>query len=739
MIFTKHFWCYTVLVFFLAFSITAQPESSEFRPKIGLALSGGGALGISHIGVLEIIDSLGIPIDYVAGTSMGALIGAVYSMGYSTEEMKEIIFNVDWQDLFDDEPSRNKLPLFEKSETGKYQLNLELDGFTPKLPSGLIQGQKIQMLFSTITAPYESVANFDELPIPFRCVSADLVTGREVVFKDGSLSMALRASMSIPTAFSPVDYGDSLLVDGGLTNNFPTDIVKNMGADYVIGIALDGGNHSKNKLKSIFDILDRTTDIPRLAKLYSNIDLTDAYLETDVSGYTIMDFSEESIKKLIERGKKNARENIQLLKKIKKSIGDADSENLRAESKRKRELFLENPPLIKSVLILGNTTLEFNFLYTNLNITPGNRFNVKTLNDRITYLYSLGYFDKVSYTIENRDDNSVNLILTVKEKSFSKLNVGLKYDDYYRMVPIFGINIKSILFNGTRLKADYQFGGFKKFSLHFSYPSRTLNRPLYPYIKANYKSIPFDLYEPSGLKFAKYTDRSWSFGVGFGLTLGNLISFEAEVNRELLNLNPEIAFQSAGIEFPYIYQKLSRVILRLSYDSLDDVLLPRNGIVFNSYLEKGLKNLESDQAYNKIEADIDMYFTPIKYHTFKLGATVRGYIDNLPIYKFFYFGGPSNFVGIDYNQAIGTKFNVGRFEYIYEFKKDIFFRGIFNISFDNELSFSPSGKPFMGYGAGVTFDSILGLLNIIIANGDENLNSPGRKKMHVYFTAGFKF
>ena len=174
---------------------------AQDRPKIGLVLSGSGAKGFVHIGTLKILDSLQIPVDYIAGTSMGGIIGALYSIGYSGIEIEKLIQKTDWKQLFTDKPHRNELPYFQKKETGKYQLKFGLEGLRPKAPSGLIFRQKISLLFSGLTFPYEKITNFDQLPTPFRCVAVDLVTGNQVILKDGSLSKAMRATMAIPTVF----------------------------------------------------------------------------------------------------------------------------------------------------------------------------------------------------------------------------------------------------------------------------------------------------------------------------------------------------------------------------------------------------------------------------------------------------------------------------------------------------------------------------------------------------------
>lgn len=230
-------------------------DTVEKNPKIGLVLSGGGALGFAHIPILKAIDSLGIPIDYIAGTSMGGIASALYSIGYSGEELEYLVKNVDWNEIFTDEPERDLKPYFIKKDDGFFQFHFGFDENVITPPTGLIRGQKISLFLSKLTYPFEKIKDFDQLPIPFRCVAVDLLTANEVVLKSGSLSKAMRSTMAIPTIFNPVTWGDSLLIDGGLVNNVPVDVVREMGADYVIAVNVGRPLKKRSELKSMFDML----------------------------------------------------------------------------------------------------------------------------------------------------------------------------------------------------------------------------------------------------------------------------------------------------------------------------------------------------------------------------------------------------------------------------------------------------------------------------------------------------
>ncbi len=216
----------------------ALPEKRPGRPRIGLVLSGGGARGAAHVGVIEILEELQIPVDFVVGTSMGAIVGGLYASGYSPEEMSAIIREADWAELMSDAPPRNELWFRRRQDNREFQVDLEFgwkDG-SPVLPPGLILGRNVESFLEQLTLPVAGVENFDHLRIPYRCVATDLADGSAVVFEDGNLAKAIRASMSLPGIFAPVEHEGRMLVDGGAVDNIPIDVARKLGADIVIAV-----------------------------------------------------------------------------------------------------------------------------------------------------------------------------------------------------------------------------------------------------------------------------------------------------------------------------------------------------------------------------------------------------------------------------------------------------------------------------------------------------------------------
>ena len=275
-------------------SQAAEDEPVD-RPKVGLVLAGGGAKGFAHVGVIRVLEELRIPIDYITGTSMGAIVGGFYAMGMSSEQIEEIILTTDWHDVFQDKPDRRDRSWQRKLDEHLYMVNTMAGIRDGKLtlPKGVIAGQKVDLMLRDLTLPASFVNDFDDLPIPFRAVAADIETGEAVVLGSDDLAKAIRASMSIPGAFPPIEWEDKLLVDGGIALNLPVSVVREMGADIVIVSNLSSTLRKKKELETFLDITAQTSDFliqRNVQEQLATVDPTDVLIETDISGISTADF-----------------------------------------------------------------------------------------------------------------------------------------------------------------------------------------------------------------------------------------------------------------------------------------------------------------------------------------------------------------------------------------------------------------------------------------------------------------
>ena len=290
------------------------------RKKVGVVLSGGGAKGVAHIGVLQVLEKAGIPVDVIVGTSMGSIVGGLYAIGYSADQLDSLVRVQDWMFLLSDKVNRYDLPFGEKEQDGKYLLSLPFDR-GKKRPSGFISGQNVYNLFSDLTVGYHDSLDFLQLPIPFACVAADLFQREEIVMTSGNLVQAMRASMAIPGVFTPVRTGNRVLVDGGILNNFPTDVARRLGAEIVIGVDVQADLMKEDKLASVSGVIPQIINLLCMNKHEENVQLADLVIRPDVKGYSAASFSARSIDSLLARGKVAALQQWPAIMQVKELIG----------------------------------------------------------------------------------------------------------------------------------------------------------------------------------------------------------------------------------------------------------------------------------------------------------------------------------------------------------------------------------------------------------------------------------
>ena len=740
-----------IIYVFLMVAVSFAQQND--RIKIGLALRGGGALGFAHIGALAVIDSLEIPIDYVAGTSMGGLVGALYAMGYSAEEMEALVLSFDWQDIFNDNISRDYLPYMIKKNSGKYQIDLDISGYSPTLPVGLIPGQKIYDTFFFITYLYEGIKSFDDLPISFRCIGADLVSGEEVIFSKGSLAKAMRATMSIPTIFDPIQYNDSLIIDGGMTNNFPVDVTKNMGSDLVIGLNLVSAHRSIDYYDNLFKILDRSIDVPRKTKLQQTIDMADILLQQDITGFTASNFDTISIKKIIQRGRMAAYDQLERLITLKHEILNQDESQLKqntkwinqidltgnstiTKSQLEKILYIKEgkrfsseilnkrlrkfnsstvlaemkvdveevdaksvnlkihinqvySPVMKEISITGNREIPDEFIVNYLGIQVGEKIDISELDHRISLLYALDYFSVIRYSFDQHDDRTISFNLIFVERSPYKFFLGIHYDDFYKLVGAVGFRFNSPLIPGLLVNTELQFSGLTRFRTDIVYPSRSLDLRIYPALSIGYYSIPKDVFNEEGVKIFRFDDTQWNFGGGIALSPTRFMNITGELFLQLPDVKLKIGFVDS-VTTKYTDNIVS-ANFNFDIDVLDNLLIPRRGIKFAAQMEISSKKIGSTFDYARLESYFDLYQTFYDHHTLRLNGSYLRSWETDPVFKtLFFIGGPVSFFGLDYSQGMGTEFLTLRTDYRWEFLENLYVNGIVNISPRYKIGFPGS-------------------------------------------------
>lgn len=443
------------LFFILAFTNILAQSNTE-RPKVGLVLSGGGAKGMAHIGVIKAMEEAGLYPDYITGTSMGSIIGALYAIGYSADEIKEIALGIKWENVLTNDIPLDKVAIEEKAFYGRYFIELPIQDKKIGLPQGLIEGQELTMFLNKITRPAHGITDFHKLPIPFECIAADIEKGEAVVLRSGSLPQAMRASMSIPTFFTPTLIDSTLFVDGGLIRNFPVQEALDMGADIIIGVFVSSDLDKKEDLTSMVAVLSQSAFIMSAHDTNEQIKLIDIYVEPDLEGYSTGSFWDGAA--IIEQGEKKGQEFLPIFKHL------ADSLNKFGPVRVPKKLPITNNYVFNTIHILGNTKVPDELILGKLRIEENDTIDINELEERINLLYGTLYFSKIEYSI---DDNDKSLTVSVKEAPPGSIKVAAHYDSDNKA----GINInltsRNFLLHSSRFIMEYDLAQNPKLDLNY--------------------------------------------------------------------------------------------------------------------------------------------------------------------------------------------------------------------------------------------------------------------------------
>lgn len=512
-----------LLVWACALGIMSSPGSPasvqkavpQQRPKIGLALSGGGARGFAHIGVLRWFEEHRIPVDYIAGTSMGGLVGGLYAIGKSPAEMRELVGELDWDVLLRGYPSFQQLSYRRKEDRlyipGGLTLGLRRGA---RLPAGINAGMEIGLVFDRLTLPYDNVGSFDQLPIPFRCVAADMVAAEPVVLKDGSLSRALRATMSIPGMFTPVEIGGKILADGGVLNNVPTDVVKDMGAEVVIAVDIGTPLGDKESLNSLFGVLNQTSGVATMENIRRNLRLADLLISPDLEKYTLLDFKAHA--EIAELGYKGAEQKARMLQSF--SLGEAEWQQHLAE---RRSRVLTEAPVPAFVKVEGAQSGATRAITERLEKIVGKPIDPQVLGSELEKVWGTGRFDTLNYAWV-RENGKTGLLIRAQEKSYGPpfLDLGLVANNTATddtEVDLLGrLTFQDVGRANAEWRTDFSLGSRLLIRTEYFLPlgaSRFFVAP-----NASYDTLQQNLFV-GGDKLAEYKQKTAQAGVDLGYSL----------------------------------------------------------------------------------------------------------------------------------------------------------------------------------------------------------------------------
>ena len=430
-----------IFICLFTLSISMQGFAQDKKPKVALVLSGGGAKGIAHIPVLQALDSLGIVPDLIIGTSMGSVVGGLYAMGYSGESIANIANNARWDDLLGGDISLSNVSVEEKSEFKKYLIELDVIDWSPKLNSSLLRDQSLREFLSEITFPVYNIKDFDDLSIPFRAMTTDIVNGEEVLLEEGSLSMAMRASMSIPSIFQAVEYKDVLLVDGGILNNFPTDVAKEMGADIIIGSQVGSGMQPKEELENMSTLLFQTTMLVSNLKDEKNKEICDILIDhAPHLNYSTGDFNKSE--EILKEGNIATKNKLDALVELSKVLNNY--------KQREHEVpVFKEKIVLDTIIFKGISKGNYGLAKERTKIEPHKEYTVKEVIEGVNRAMGTRMFSKITYETKIEDDK-LGLQFNVFEHSKNQLKGALHYDTYRGVGLIVNYTGRNILGGSSR-------------------------------------------------------------------------------------------------------------------------------------------------------------------------------------------------------------------------------------------------------------------------------------------------
>ncbi|WP_033959822.1 patatin-like phospholipase family protein [Psychroserpens jangbogonensis] len=740
-----------ILIICLPFSSKAQDSINTDTPKVGLVLSGGGAKGFAHIGTLKIIDSLGIKIDYIAGTSMGAIVGSLYASGYSGKQLDSIFKSLDYDKVISDELPRSVKTFHERDNSEKYAVNLPFDKFKIKLPSALSRGQNVFNLLSKLTLHVSEIRQFDQLPIPFFCLATNIENGEAVILESGNLAEAVTASGAFPTLFQPVLIDDQLLVDGGVVNNYPIEELKAKGMDIIIGVDVQDDLSDRSELKSAPDVLLQINNFRTVNDMKRKSKITDIYIHPDIKDFSVVSFSESQ--KIIENGKQATLKQIEKLKALPKY------ETTNAIRPIGNMVSMDSIK-INWISIKGNKRYTRSYVIGKLKFKDDSKVSYEDFDRGVNNLIATNNFDTFKYQFKkSKDKEGYDLYATLIENEITTfLKLGLHYDDLYKSAALVNFTKKRLLFDNDVASLDiilgdnvrYNFEYFIDKGFYWSIGITSRYNQFHKSINPELLIVDFNDIVGSALNKidVEIKDQTNQFYLQTLFRKDFALSVGAEHKR--LKIKSEtITLNSQTDEFLFENTDYGSVFGNIKLDTYDNKYFPNRGVFFNGDVHWYLVSSKFNTGFEPfaiVKADMGYAFSVsdklafnIKTEGgFKIGENTTNTLD-------FALGGYGNnlinnfipFYGYDFISLTGNSYVKALFSADYEiFKKHhLTFEGnwanVDTAIFESGEWFSL--PDYRGYAVGYGVETFLGPIQAKFSY------SPEQRQSIWFFNIGFWF
>ncbi|WP_259753669.1 patatin-like phospholipase family protein [Pseudomonas sp. GCEP-101] len=654
------------LLFALLLLLPLGTLAANTAPKIGLVLSGGAARGLAHIGVLKALDEQGIHVDAIAGTSMGAVIGGLYAAGYTPRELEKLALGLDWKQALSDSPPRVDVPFRRKQDDRDFLVKQKLsfrDDGTLGLPLGAIQGQNLSMLLESLLVHTSDTRDFDQLAIPFRAVATDISTGEKVVFSKGHLPQAIRASMSIPAVFAPVEVNGKLLVDGGMVDNIPVDVARQMGVDVVIVVDIGNPLADRKQLLTVVDMLNQSVTLmtrknseAQLATLKSS----DILVQPPLSGYSSTDFGR--VPQLIDAGYRATRILTPRLAALRKP---ADAEAVALNEAREPG---ERQPVIDRIEVENNSKVSDDVIRHYIRQPLGAHLDLERLQRDMSTLYGLDYFDQVQYRVvrnkPDKDGKAGNVLVIHaygKRSGTDYLRLGLSLSDDLRGDSTFNVG-GSYRMNGiNRLGAEWltrlQIGDRQELYSEFYQPLDVGSR---------YFVAPYLFNEAQNVEATDDDDPIAEYRLeryGYGLNLGRQIANNGEFRFGVAQAFGKADVRVGEQDLPNYHFNEGYAQLQYSFDTVDNVDFPREGENIQTSFREHTPSLGDDDRYRQWEFRLDKALSSGP-NTWVLGGGYGRTLDDANVVvSSFLLGGARQLSGFRQDAIAGQNYSLGRVIY----------------------------------------------------------------------------
>lgn len=729
----------TLLLSALAFFTFATHAQDTIRkPKIGLVLSGGGAKGLAHIGVLKEIEKAGIKIDYIGGTSMGAIVGGLYASGYTANELDSIFGNLDSDAIIQDVIPRGNKTFFEKNNDEVYAVTLPFQNMKITVPKGFSKGLYNYNLFSKLTHDYRHVRDFNKLKIPFLCIATDVETGKEVVFREGSLPMCLAASGAFPSLFSPVEIDGRYYIDGGVVNNYPIEEVKKMGADIIIGVDVQDGLKDINNISGATGVLVQISNFKTLENMDKKKAMTDIYIKPNIQGFSVISFDMGDI--IIKNGEQAAQKVFDQLKVLGSNYKPVPHKAIRNDSLNLSEIIVD-----------GNRNYTHSYFLGKLRFKPGHKIRYKDLHSGVNNLNATQNFTSIQYRLSQEGEKDVLLIDVDENPIKTFLKLGVHYDDLFKSAALVNITKKNLFFNNDVGSADFIIGDNFRYNLdyyidngfHWSFGFKSNFDQFNKVSKTDFRNgqikealgkQKIDLsYKSLTNKVYVQTIFAQKFLIGGGLE-HNFINIESNDVDSSMNIDNSSYYSTFGF---------------LKFDSFSNKYFPKKGWYFFGDFKSCFYSTDYNNDFSKFsifKADMAIVQTFFKRVSVKLqtegGFTVGEGVNHindfvLGGYGFNTFNNFKPFYGYNFLDLHGDSYVKGSVGCNYEFVKKNHLNFTANFSnigdkiFDNREWFV---KPnYTGYAFGYGLETLIGPVEI------KHSWSPDTRKHHTWFSVGFWF